>query len=103
MICGEPRAHTAASKPVSVLKVMGVRSTSMGDVAAKGREVEVASHLDPAAGIYKKLVLRDGVLVGAVLLGADDPGGLLRRLFSRGEAVTGTAVDLLTGMARDAC
>lgn len=90
------------ARPVSVLKVMGVSLTSMGDVHARGRDVEVASHLDPTTNIYKKLVLRDGVLIGAVLLGADDPGGLLRRLFTRGEAVTGTAVDLLTSMARDA-
>lgn len=95
-------AAYVGSKPVTVLKVMGVALTSMGDVQAKGRDIEVASHLDATTNIYKKLVLREGVLVGAVLLGVDDPGGMLRRLFTRGEVGSGSAVDLLTTMARDA-
>src|SRR5262249_44838179 len=97
-----PKAAFAGARPVATLKVMGVSLTSMGDVHAKGQGVEVASHLDTNTGVYKKLVVRDGSLLGAVLLGADDPGGMLRRMFLGGEPVNGSAVDLLTTMARDA-
>jgi nitrite reductase (NADH) large subunit len=97
-----PKAAFAGARPVATLKVMGVSLTSLGDVHAKGQGVEVASHLDTNTGVYKKLVVRDGSLVGAVLLGADDPGGVLRRMFLGGDPVNGSPVDLLTTTARDA-
>src|SRR5262249_53898874 len=81
----------------------GVDLTSMGEVTAPGADCEVLTHTDPATGVYRKLVLRDNRLVGAILLGAADPTGRLLRLFKEGAPLEGSAADLLTGEnARDA-
>ncbi|HYT93772.1 MAG TPA: FAD-dependent oxidoreductase [Gemmataceae bacterium] len=91
------------SRLSTTLKVMGVELTTMGEVHATDSETEVVSHLDPVRGVYKKLVLRDNRLVGAVLLGATDTGGQLQRLFKSAEPLPGSALDLLAGDgARDA-
>jgi nitrite reductase (NADH) large subunit len=97
-----PRASYRGSKLATTLKVMGVELTSMGDVHGKSADTEVVSHLDPEAGVYRKLVVRDGRLAGAILLGAPDPGGTFRRLFTSEEPLPGTALDLLSGGTRDA-
>ena len=65
----KPDAAYSGSRLATTLKVMGVDLTSMGDVNGRRPDCEVVSHLDPAQGIYKKLVLRDNQLVGA------DPAG----------------------------
>jgi nitrite reductase (NADH) large subunit len=97
----KPQAAYAGSKLATTLKVMGVDLVSMGDVQG-GADAEVISHLDPSAGVYKKLVLRDNRLAGAILLGAPDDGGRLQRMFRSGEPLDASALDLLTGgNARD--
>jgi nitrite reductase (NADH) large subunit len=96
-----PRAAYRGSKLATTLKVMGVELTSMGDVHGKEADTEVVSHLDPEAGVYRKLVVRDGRLAGAILLGTPDPGGTFRRLFTGDEPLPGTALELLSGGTRD--
>src|SRR5262245_35178703 len=54
-----PAAAYRGSRLATTLKVMGVDLLSMGEVNASGPDCEVVSHLDPAKGVYKKLVLRD--------------------------------------------
>jgi nitrite reductase (NADH) large subunit len=96
-------AAYSGSRLATTLKVMGVDLTSMGEVTASGLDTEVLSHLDPAEGTYRKLVIRDNRLVGAVLLGATDPTGRLMRLFKEGKPLAEPAIDLLVpGSARDA-
>jgi NAD(P)H-nitrite reductase large subunit len=91
------------SRLCTVLKVMGVDVTSMGEVNAATPDSEVVSHLDPAAGVYKKLVIRDNQLVGAVLVGAADHGHRLQRIFKSNETLSAPALDLLlNASARDA-
>jgi nitrite reductase (NADH) large subunit len=98
-----PQAAYEGSRLATTLKVMGVDLLSMGDVQATGSDCEVVSHLDPTRGIYKKLVLRDNRIAGAVLLGAADPTGRLLRLFKSAEELTEPVLDLLAGEnARDA-
>ena len=99
----KPDAAYTGSQLATVLKVMGVDLTAMGEVNSSGPDCEVISHLDPANGVYKKVVVRNNQLVGAILLGANDPSGQLMRLFKSGEALSGPALDLLAdGNARDA-
>src|SRR5262249_32456972 len=82
--------------------------TSMGEANAgpdgspPENGVEIVSHLDATAGVYKKLVLRENRLVGAILLEASDAGGRLLRLFRSGELVSSPAAELLNANARDA-
>jgi nitrite reductase (NADH) large subunit len=89
-----PQSAYTGSRLATTLKVMGVDLLSMGEVHG-GADCEVVSHLDPAKGVYKKLVLRDNRLVGAVLLGTPDAGSRLLRLFKDGEPVSDPALDLL--------
>ncbi|HZY87463.1 MAG TPA: FAD-dependent oxidoreductase, partial [Gemmataceae bacterium] len=99
----KPKAAYKGSRLATTLKVMGVDLTAMGEVNSAGPDCEVVSHLDPAAGVYKKLVVRDGKLAGAVLLGASDPTGALLRLFKGDEPLPAAALELLAGgNARDA-
>jgi nitrite reductase (NADH) large subunit len=91
-----PQAAYEGSRLATTLKVMGVDLTSMGEVTAPGPDCEVLTHTDPAEGVYRKLVLRDNRLVGAILLGAADPTGRLLRLFKEGGSLEGPATDLLS-------
>lgn len=93
----KPNAVYQGSRLGTTLKVMGVDLTTMGEVhvPAGADDCEVVSHLDPARGVYKKLILRENKLAGAILLGAADPGGRLLRLFRGGEQLTRPALELL--------
>jgi nitrite reductase (NADH) large subunit len=72
-------AGERASYPGSVLatnlKVSGVNVFSAGDFLGATAEAEEIVLSDPAAGVYKKLVIAHGRLVGAVLFG-DTADGL---------------------------
>jgi nitrite reductase (NADH) large subunit len=97
-----PNAAYAGSRLATSLKVMGIDLVSMGEVNGSDAGCEVVSHLDPVKGVYKKLVMRDGRITGAVLLGAADPTGRLLRLFKGSEPLPGAALDLLAeDSARD--
>jgi nitrite reductase (NADH) large subunit len=71
------------SKLATKLKVMGVDLTSMGDVNPQDAHDEVVLYSEPKRGIYKKLVVRDDRLVGAILLGDTGKAGYLLQAFDR--------------------
>jgi len=56
--------------PANTLKVAGIFLTSAGQILPEGEGFEVLSRLDEEQGLYKKLVLKDGQLVGAIWLGS---------------------------------
>ena len=92
----------AGSRLSTTLKVMGVDLVSMGETNATGPDCEVLGHLDPAGGVYRKVVIRNNQLAGAILLGTTDVGGRLQRLFKNCEELSGPAIDLLLNQsARD--
>ena len=62
-------AYRFAAMPSTTLKVTGIGLTSMGEVNPKGDGFHELRHTDAAAGVYKKLVIRDGRVVGAIVLG----------------------------------
>lgn len=91
------------SRLATTLKVLDVDLLAMGEVNPAGGDCECLSHLDPGRGVYRKLVVRDNRLVGAIVLGARDAGGRLHRLFKNGDPLPGPAADLLAdGGTRDA-
>jgi NADPH-dependent 2,4-dienoyl-CoA reductase/sulfur reductase-like enzyme/ferredoxin len=55
--------------PVTMLKVTGVDLTSAGRFEPAGPEDEAIVHEDVAESRYRKLVVTDGCVVGAILLG----------------------------------
>jgi NAD(P)H-nitrite reductase large subunit len=95
VLTGNASAAYSGSRLGTTLKVMGIELTSMGDVAAIAPDSEVVTHLDPAKGIYKKLVLRDNKLAGAVLLGVADRSGRLMSLFKNATPLTQPALEYL--------
>lgn len=71
------------SKIATKLKVMGVEVASMGLVEPELPEDEVVQFSEPKRGTYKKLVIRDGRLVGAILLGDISKAAYLMQAFDR--------------------
>ena len=56
--------------PANTLKIAGIFLTSAGQILPEGEGFEVLTRLDEEHGLYKKLVLKDGQLVGAIWLGS---------------------------------
>lgn len=86
VLAGRPAAYTG-SRPVARLKALDLDVAAMGEVtpelADTGEGLEVVQYADPARHVYSKLVLRDEVLVGAVLLGDLSPVGRVTQAFDR--------------------
>jgi len=67
---------------------MYVEVAAMGETAPGledgGDGLEVLQWADPARSVYKKLVVRHGVVAGAVLLGDLSTAGVVTQAFDRG-------------------
>ncbi|MEV0900128.1 nitrite reductase large subunit NirB [Actinoplanes sp. NPDC049802] len=83
----DPRAAYTGSKVSTKLKVAGVDVASMGLSAPESDDDEVIVYTDPKRGVHKQLIVRDGVLVGATLVGDNSRAAELIRVFDRGEAL----------------
>ena len=103
VIAGEVAGRAAAgSRPPSYagspavirLKAAGIELATLGSVNA-GRGAEVITFTDPARGVYQKLVVRDGRLAGAILLGDTRTAGTIAQLFDRGAIMPGDRSSLL--------
>src|SRR5574337_540612 len=90
------------SKPVSKLKVMGVQLVSIGETSPAGPQDEVVSYIEPARGVYKKMVIRENRLVGTILLGETDTAGVLTQMFLLGAELPARRADLLFGASTGA-
>ncbi|MBI5106382.1 MAG: NAD(P)/FAD-dependent oxidoreductase, partial [Solirubrobacterales bacterium] len=64
-MAGDAAAAYAGSIPSTKLKVAGIDLVTVGDAEGDAQAVSA----DAAQGVYRKLVLRDGVAAGAILLG----------------------------------
>lgn len=86
------------AKSATNLKVTGVNVFSAGEfMGTAGSEAILLS--DPAGGIYKKLVLRDDRLVGAVLFGDTADSSWYLDLIRSGESVAAIRDELAFGRA----
>ena len=93
-----PDARYAGSAMVTRLKAAGVDLAALGDPTTDrddGPGCEVVQFSDPARGTYKKLVIRDGQLVGAILLGDCSTAGTVIQMFDRGARVPSDPLSLL--------
>jgi nitrite reductase (NADH) large subunit len=66
-MAGQPATYPG-TLPSNVLKVVGIDLVAAGDIDADGRLTAIV-HTDAAQKVYRKLVIRDNLLVGAILLG----------------------------------
>lgn len=74
----------AGSKTATRLKVMGLELSAMGLTEPESEADEVVQFIEPGRGVYKKLIVRDGRLAGATLLGDAARAPYLLQAFDRG-------------------
>jgi nitrite reductase (NADH) large subunit len=74
---------------------MGIDLLVLGEKEPGSPTDEVVTFSNPMAGVYKKLIVRDGVLVGGILLGDPVGGPRLLEAFHRRAELPGDRADLL--------
>jgi nitrite reductase (NADH) large subunit len=90
-----PQARYRGSKLYARLKVAGVEVASMGLVEPVYDTDEVIQIIEDRKGIYRKLIVRDGRLVGALLIGSTDAAAALVQWFDRGDPLPANRLDVL--------
>jgi assimilatory nitrate reductase electron transfer subunit len=94
----DPEATYTGSRVITRLKAAGVDLATMGETHAEAdaaADAEVVQFSDPARGTYKKVVIRDDRLVGAILLGEIGTVGTVTQLFDRQSPVPRDRLALL--------
>lgn len=89
-----PTAEYSGSRLATKLKVAGVELSVMGEHTASAGDEEI-HYVEHSRGIYKKLLVRDGRLAGAILLGETSRGAHLLQLFDRAQPVPESRSELL--------
>jgi nitrite reductase (NADH) large subunit len=90
-----PLSRYHGSKVYAKLKVAGVDVASMGLVEPQFDTDEVLQVIEDRRGIYRKMIVRDGKLVGASLVGDGDSATTLARWFDRADSLPTNRLDLL--------
>ncbi len=97
----QAKQHYQGSRESTKLKVMGVELAVMGDKDQQTDEDEIVTYAEPARGIYKKLIVRNGRLAGAIILGENPTTPRLLQLFDRGELLPENRAELLFPLSSD--
>jgi NAD(P)H-nitrite reductase large subunit len=90
-----PDAVYCGSSVSTKLKVAGVDLATMGDKEPVGEDDEVISYSEPSRGIYKKLIVRDGRLAGAIVLGDGGIVPSLLQVFAEGAELAENRSEIL--------
>lgn len=98
---GQPTAPYEGSVVSTKLKVSGVDVFSAG-VHEEDREAEVLLREDSSEGIYQKAIVKDGRLIGAVLVGDIAPAATVDRFLKSRETLNGARRTLLAVVADEA-
>lgn len=97
-MAGDESVTYGGTLPSTRLKVVGIDLTSIGTIMPEeGREAEYQElrRADAARGLYRKLVLKEGRIVGAILLGDKARVKPVTQLINRGVDVSAHAERLL--------
>jgi len=70
--------------PVTSLKCLGIPLVSMGEIKEDGEGITSKVKYDLEACTYRRLILRDGIPIGGILLGALSGMGEMRKLIEGG-------------------
>ncbi|NUU78077.1 FAD-dependent oxidoreductase [Paenibacillus xylanilyticus] len=89
-LCGQETTEYRGSIPYSQLKVSGVDVFSAGHISGDGMQTAVQM-LDGIRGTYKKVLMKDGKVSGAILFGDTTESTSLLGLVQRGAEVTALA------------
>lgn len=85
-LAGESRAAYPGSIVGTNLKVAGVSVFSAGVIEAKADDEDLL-YVDPSGALYRRVILRDGKVAGAILVGDASDGGWLFDLMREGRPV----------------
>jgi len=91
----ESEAVYTGSNTSTTLKVMGVDLVVMGKKDPTDDVDQVLTYAEPRQGMYRKVILRDGRLAGAILLGDCSMAPRLLRAFHKQEMVRESPAELL--------
>ena len=69
--------------PSTTLKIAGAQLTSLGESVVEAKEYDQLRHIDVASGHYRKFVLREGRVVGAILLNDEERARSIRQLIEQ--------------------
>jgi nitrite reductase (NADH) large subunit len=83
------------SKLYTRLKVAGVEVATMGISEPEREEDEVLQIVQDRKDAYRKVIVRDGRLVGAILVGDTTAAGTLVQYFDRGDLMPADPLELL--------
>ena len=90
-----PDARYEGSRVATKLKVAGVDVAAMGITEPESDDDETLTFAEPRKGIYKSLIIRDGRLVGATLVGDVRKVAFLMQAFDRGLALPEERAELM--------
>lgn len=96
-----PDASYAGSRLSTKLKVAGLDVAVMGEKEPVEDDDEVISYAEPSRGIYKKLIVRNDRLVGAILIGDGAVVPALAQVFAEAGALASRRSELLFPIATD--
>lgn len=77
------------------MKVAGVDVAAMGAVDAELESDAVLQVIEERRDVYRKLIVRDGRLVGATLVGDTEAAGGLIQAFDRGDPLPDNPLEML--------
>ncbi len=89
------KVEYTGSKVSTKLKVMGVELAVMGEKDPKEPADEVVTYTEPSRSVYKKLIVRDGKLAGAILLGEGLMAPNIIQMFDRDSLLPPNRAELL--------
>jgi nitrite reductase (NADH) large subunit len=95
-LAGDATAPYEGSTAATSLKVTGIEMYSAGDLAPSEGAEEIVLQ-DPGRGVYRKLAVRDGRLVGAVLFGDAADGAWYSDLIRAGTPIAERRRELIFG------
>ena len=90
-----PQARYRGSKLYTRLKVAGIEVASMGLIEPALETDEVLQVIEDRKSTYRKLIIREGRLVGAMLVGDAAAAATLVQLFDRGDPMPPNPLDVL--------
>ena len=91
----DPKAAYHGSRIATKLKVAGVELASMGIIEPGEERDEVVQFSEPRKGTYKKVLIRDGHLLGAILLGDIGKAAYLLHAFDSNSPLPEERLNLL--------
>ncbi len=94
-----PQVIYQGSQVSTKLKVMGVELAVMGEKEPSHESDEVVTYAEPSRGVYKKLIVQDGRLAGAILLGDGLATPRVLQVFDRREVLPENRAELLFSLA----